>query len=1254
MDRPRTFLYAIICSCCALALGVLVEGKQYCVCSNEKRSTDGATACRGECKQFEQYLHDNLSLDHSLFSFFPGTHNLTLPWNLTAGIQNLTLTGTDGDGRATIQCLTENAGLQFVNFKGLAVKSMDLSRCGMDAIIDEHKVKSALIFHNGEDLELARLNVSRYPVAGMSIHDVWGRVTITGSLFADASFLEYDKGNFIGFNNEGSASTVEISNTRFENNRYENSTHNLTDPRLSAGLSLILRVPGVTVSLCNVTLRGNSGYAGGNLAIIFFDAHALASGGTSVTVSGGSLIEGGSGNVGGGMFVTMVNSRDGGRWNMTSVVTSSIFSSEDSETLPLLTIRDTTFKHNTVDFVGGAIYLKMSETSSPASPQLCTVVMENCTFVGNSLGENGNGGAALHFTTYLTKGLERYTRPQIKVLVTSCSFSEHHRTRQMPPKLGDAVILVKTSSYFSLTDVNITSNNCTGLLAISSHMVMSGQVDISDNRAFRGGGILLCAGAVLYLGQHTSLLITGNEAQHTGGGIGVEMECVINKPQCFFQFDFGYKTNETQTTSVTVKDNSAGFAGSNIYGGSVSDCYLMGFGGRVDSVFREVFDTPRNDLSDEATRSLISSSPTRVCRFNQTTHKVNCSDAELETFPGQKFKITVVVMGQHRGLVPGTVHATLEGGEQYLGKGDSLQRVESTDPKELGYTIYSKQENVTTKLLLSVERQESGHSQRLEIAVKVKPCPLGYTLHNQSTQSRCGCDQLKHLVDSKDIRKSMKCFISKRVQVRYPPPLWIGLVRLHQENRSVHSIALSRACPHDYCNFSDPLSLNLMGLSVGSSSQCYFNRSGVLCGGCRANWSLILGSSECRADCTHYYLFLLPAFAVAGLVLVFLMTFLNLTVSAGTINGLIFYANVVQIYAFYMFEQNKASFLRIFLAWLNLDLGFRTCLFRGMDGLAKAMLQFAFPIYIWVIAGGIIMLSRRSALFGRLFGKNSVQVLATLVLMSYTKIIRAAMDAMHYTVLYLPPQGEKLYHWSLDGRLGYLQGRHRVVFVLGMVFALASFPFALTLLCIQQVGRIPVSWPVLGRIHRLKPFFDSYTGPCTDRGRFWTGLLLLVRIFILAVYSFDKANSSDILILAITVLFCFVLLFVAVTLPGGGVYSGRHGYWLNVLEYFFLVNLGLLFLAVLCSMHYKSRSIRVYVVRLSIGASFAVFLLVVAYHLLARLGYLGTLARLRSRLANLITRGGRGGGGNTIMASPLHFTHSEEREPLLINSSEQA
>ena len=78
-------------------------------------------------------------------------------------------------------------------------------------------------------------------------------------------------------------------------------------------------------------------------------------------------------------------------------------------------------------------------------------------------------------------------------------------------------------------------------------------------------------------------------------------------------------------------------------------------------------------------------------------------------------------------------------------------------------------------------------------------------------------------------------------------------------------------------------------------------------------------------------------------------------VSMGTINGLLFYVNIVKLNKTVFFPDGNVPVLTQFVAWLNLDLGIETCFFDGLDNYWKTWLQFVFPLYIWLLIGGIII-----------------------------------------------------------------------------------------------------------------------------------------------------------------------------------------------------------------------------------------------------------------------------------------------------------
>ena len=281
------------------------------------------------------------------------------------------------------------------------------------------------------------------------------------------------------------------------------------------------------------------------------------------------------------------------------------------------------------------------------------------------------------------------------------------------------------------------------------------------------------------------------------------------------------------------------------------------------------------------------------------------------------------------------------------------------------------------------------------------------------------------------------------------------------------------------------------------------------------------------------------------------MIVLNLTVSVGTINGLIFYANIVRANHATFFPPNTTnSFLSWFIAWINLDLGIETCFYNGLDGYVKTWLQFAFPLYIWLIVVLIIVFSHYSNKIAKLSGSNAVQVLATLFLLSYAKLLRIIITAFSFSWIKYPDKSIKV--WLYDGNVNYLEGKHIPLLVAAVVLLLAiSVPYTGMLLFIQCFQKLS-NHKLLSWIHKLKPLFDAYTGPYKDRHRYWTGLLLLVRAALFIIFSVNAIANPTVDLLAITLTaFCLIT---------HGVVAGRvYKTWiLNAIEYSYLFNLSVL------------------------------------------------------------------------------------------------
>ena len=164
---------------------------------------------------------------------------------------------------------------------------------------------------------------------------------------------------------------------------------------------------------------------------------------------------------------------------------------------------------------------------------------------------------------------------------------------------------------------------------------------------------------------------------------------------------------------------------------------------------------------------------------------------------------------------------------------------------------------------------------------------------------------------------------------------------------------------------------------------------------------LYLAVPSARRRCGNEHLFLLVLFAIAGVSLVVLLLLLNLTVAAGTIHELIFYANIIASHLSPTRPEQT-------LAWLNLDLGIETCFYNWMDNFFKTCLQFVFPLYVWTLVGALVYISCHSLLVSKLLGTNTIPVLATLYFLSYAKILHIILVALSLTSLSIIPMEKKL------------------------------------------------------------------------------------------------------------------------------------------------------------------------------------------------------------------------------------------------------
>ena len=379
-------------------------------------------------------------------------------------------------------------------------------------------------------------------------------------------------------------------------------------------------------------------------------------------------------------------------------------------------------------------------------------------------------------------------------------------------------------------------------------------------------------------------------------------------------------------------------------------------------------------------------------------------------------------------------------------------------------------------------------------------CPVGF--QPLSTKCECDCDSAMspyitecNITTSSVLRKDTNSWITY-INDTYPP-----------------EYVIYQNCPFDYCQpQTQSVTINF-NLPNGADSQCAYNRTGVLCGACKEDLSLSLASSRCVPCHTHWpavFVVILLAAAIAGILLVTALLALNMTVSVGLINGFIFYANIVSAGSAVFFPSSEPSFPSVFVAWLNLDIGIDVCFIDGLDAYAKIWLQLVFPLYIISLVVIAIIVSEYSPRFAGLIGKKDpISTLATLILLSYAKLLSTTITALSSAVLDYP-DGHQETVWLPDGNVPYFKGKHIPLALVALLIIIIGLPYTILLFLWQWIVRAP-RWMIFKwtRNTKLNAFIASHHVPHNSKYRYWTGFLLLVRVVLYATASVTVSAKPE-------------------------------------------------------------------------------------------------------------------------------------------------
>ena len=675
----------------------------------------------------------------------------------------------------------------------------------------------------------------------------------------------------------------------------------------------------------------------------------------------------------------------------------------------------------------------------------------------------------------------------------------------------------------------------------------------------------------LILFPKSTITIANNSARF-GGGISANQQCRDDQ-QCFFQLAFFEGINSTNTSEiakVTMQNNTASIAGDSLYGGPISECYIL-----TDindeyspvmvniSLFQLVF-----DFSGESYISRVASPPYRICFCADSSPEQYClTSMSFTVFRGEDFHVSAIISGRTRGAYSASVRASVTNAAE-LGPLQSVQQL----MRSCGNLTYAlRTSDSHAQLHLSIESIENMLESPAVVNIFLLSCPLGF--QEVGEPPSCSCLAWLSAVPG------VTCDINTQ-SIHRPGNVWIG-------NYSGKLVA-HRNCPFDYCKGANSVSV------YRQNEQCALNRSGVLCGKCDQGLTLALGSSKCL-PCSNVYIAIVIPFGLIGVALLFLLLKCNLTVSAGTVNGLIFYANIVQANKTTFFPVSTTvpitHMLSVFISWVNLDLGIETCFYKGMDAYTKTWLQFAFPVYVWILILVLVYSSRYSVTVSKLTGSNAVPSLATLFLLSYSKLLRAVITAIS-PISITDKDGKTSLVWLADGNVPYMTWPHAALFVMALVVVFIYIVPLTLLVLFSPLLQASSNLRLFMWVRRIGPLIDAYQGPYKVKYRYWTGVMLVVRLILFAVFSGNALGDPKVNLLSISMT---ITLFLTAVWNIGVLYKS---YPVHLLEMFYILNLGIFSVVTMYLREAQSpQQSQEYLSCTMIGAAFLVFLVILIWHL---------------------------------------------------------
>ena len=822
-----------------------------------------------------------------------------------------------------------------------------------------------------------------------------------------------------------------------------------------------------------------------------------------------------------------------------------------------------------------------------------------CKFQENYV---ANTGASLYATVYLFAN----NRGNVSITLDSTIATKNSQYTGIPFVSSADIFYFHRIDKVNITGTSNFSNNYGSVISSkTSNVYLSGNLTFNNNHAMTGPAIRLVGDCQLYFMNGVIAKFTDNWAQLVGGAIYADS--AESNDKCVIQID-------ANVSQIVFTNNEARRAGSSIYAKPIYSCYINS---NLEYLKPSTETIAYYEKYFNFTNTKLNTTLLQLSTIPQDFSEGAGIQIPRKVYPGQEIYYCISAIDAIGRKVYSTIAIDIvrnnsqtnisETRKVWLSFEDQEQLIEEgTKCTVIGVTVHTNDKvNVIDAMI--VFSRNSQTEIKTEI-LKINLCPLGFDLN--ITIGACTLSQsFKNLQKHRGSLFTIKANLSSQLINR--PSLtnsWAGKM----ENIN-GDLGVSPTCPLGYCDNNQTLFYFYSGDSSSKQSfklsdgitdyhppLCLYQREGTLCGRCSEGLSVVFGSTECH-HCSNAWIATISIYLVAGPLLIYLLFSLKLTLTTGTLNGIIFYVqaancgliDVLRLHHYNSSIKRLSSLAIFILDVLNLKPGIPLCFYNGMTELWKTGLNFALPLYYLTIVVVLIILCRFSPRLSNRIAHSSVQVLVTVVHLSFSSLLIQLINVMTYAEVYTSNDVHRV--WYLDGNVKYGGHSHHILMIVTLIVVPGLLlPYVLLLLCAKPLR------PLACTNKYLRPLLEAIHAPYKEGKQYWFTLRLLLLCAMYSTYAKYRATNVYILYIIISPMLVIFLVLQAYIKPFKNTL-------VNILNCWLMMNLTFLYLTTwYFILENKSGIANLFCIS-SVILTLITFIIVIVYHVVMVTGKVNIL-----------------------------------------------